>query len=1852
MAEVRNDSLADSYGESVSVRVAQDSPTMRLENERKLKLQYEKRQVEPPALIEPVGRGGSVEPAPAGGAPTKREPGFYAAPEGEPGGAGQPVLPSETRILPSAGEMVKQPIGGVLDAVKGLLRMPQEIAAGLKRFNDEMLQALAETKGGVPPEIQAALDKARAEPDADTRTAAILAKVAGKLPDVAPAESIGGSLVRALSEFLGPFMAARKVVRGVPAIESLLSSSGTVKRLAGEAVAGNIAGVPASLVVDPQSPRFSNMVNALAPGLKNPVTEFLAAPEGNEIALEDRFRERMKNAAEGLVLGGALDVLVSSVIAGRAALRAQSVGRKFKRATVAATAAQREAEPGTVTLFRHGVPEEGKPAFFGPSEGEVAPFAQAGPLRSLELPVAEAEKFRASNLLGAADTPADLRAAAALAGRPEAEFVLPAPLSRFAREHYLTIEQRLDAASNVVKELHDASGGASFNLKHGDLGGTDAYAVAFAPDLSEVLPGAPTQQQIRAFLDKVRQAGIDLDNEKVSIGTWFDKDTGKTYLDVVATPRDLETAISWGKQFNQKAIFDLKNFKEIETGGTGLALDDLPPLTDRLRVIAGVNGVRNFPDSVREVTEMNAEAARQGLWRTLARWMRDETGGITLGPKDGPGLTRAELNQLGMIGAGAMMNGRTASDTFREAIEAVVRGMGKRLTLEAADWDRVYAEAQKIVERNIKSSMFEAEKLAREQGAERTYQGLPATGELLDMFHEGKFRMDWYDQASAELRRWFGKDADRMADLIAATSLGTRASDEAGRSPNVQEAIAAYIALKSGKSVDEAGITFAGPTGPMKKLMVERVFKGLSPESPKAGNFARNIKGDPNAVTIDRWMARIFYGRERVSPEQSNFLQHWVRQMAWDAGVQPREMQAGIWVAKIMREEFAFPDDQRFLPLRDLIRNETERAVNEGRLALPGSDLSEAGFIRWGTMWFLSRVAAGALYGASGQHDTMEDRVANALVWAGATGAMSPKALAALTRTMAKVLLDEKPKITRRPPGRSSAALGIANEPIKPEASTFTSLAQEYAERVRIATRGEILDEETGFIKVRPKESTFADAAELRRTTMTPQAVQDLMPTIKMSDSEAVAMAEVMNEQGLKLRAMAQFTKEGGFREQDVRAFLQQLYVFGRMDPNRLGALAEAGRTLGALNDPVSGMNQFLDQFTEVFKNAKATVTPQRVIEAIAGFKTPEELAAFARQLTKPGFKDYFFEVWINGLLSGPKTWVVNGLSNSATLLYTIGERGLAGQISHGAEGGVAPGEAVAMLKGIVEAHSDALRVFWRTLKNDTDATAATKIEGPQQVITAANLDLTGAPGRAVDMLGSAIRFPGRVVRATDEYFKGIATRAELRAQATRSAFHEVERLGLEGREAIEKMNQVIHEFLVDPPASAMQKARQYSEYVTFTSALGETGQAIQQLQQTALGRAIVPFVKTPVNIFKMAGERMGPLGLASSRLRQELFSADQATRDIAKAKIALSSMTLAVIGYLGANGYITGTGPTDPVLAKQLRDTGWQPLSFWFDLNGDGQYDQGELVSYARGLEPLSMMFGMTVDAVNIMGHLGQAESEDLATMLVVAFSKNFTSKTFVKGVAQTVSTLANPEQAGTKQVHQFMTSLLPFSSALRQAAMALDPEVRDAQTLLEAYKKMIPGASKDVPADTDLFGNHRYLGGGLGSQIVPSAFVPAVNFVSPIFVNSASKRHQDVLRTLRDNDVRAPEAPTSIDGIKLSGREQYDLKRIAGGHTVKIEGRDVTLERGGQTMPEALRTLFGTPAWKIAKPGRGAGRDALAGLVIRGFYVDAARLVQQMPEHKDLRNAVLNARIQRAANMGVSEAELDAVRNQIGLE
>jgi len=143
--------------------------------------------------------------------------------------------------------------------------------------------------------------------------------------------------------------------------------------------------------------------------------------------------------------------------------------------------------------------------------------------------------------------------------------------------------RRTEAPIETQISSHKKNGGSTFLANGENKAGSDASSVSIFTERSKIIDGEITEEDINDF----KEANKDLfkGNEDIlAIGTLYDSKSGKTYIDVSAVVPN-EQAIKLGKQYNQKAVYNLKTNEEVDTGGTGEAIEGLKPEIDRINDI-------------------------------------------------------------------------------------------------------------------------------------------------------------------------------------------------------------------------------------------------------------------------------------------------------------------------------------------------------------------------------------------------------------------------------------------------------------------------------------------------------------------------------------------------------------------------------------------------------------------------------------------------------------------------------------------------------------------------------------------------------------------------------------------------------------------------------------------------------------------------------------------------------------------------------------------------------------------------------------------------------------------------------------------------------------------------------------------------------------------------------------------------------------------------------------------------------------------------------------------------------------------------------------------------------------------
>ncbi len=460
-------------------------------------------------------------------------------------------------------------------------------------------------------------------------------------------------------------------------------------------------------------------------------------------------------------------------------------------------------------------------------------------------------------------------------------------------------------------------------------------------------------------------------------------------------------------------------------------------------------------------------------------------------------------------------------------------------------------------------------------------------------------------------------------------------------------------------------------------------------------------------------------------------------------------------------------------------------------------------------------------------------------------------------------------------------------------------------------------------------------------------------------------------------------------------------------------------------------------------------------------FADPKAVRDVLQKYHKAGIMDMIYEAWLNGLLSAPVSHAANMLGNTLTMATKIPETAIAKLLR-----GKSPiGEIKAETVGLFQGMKEGVRASIRTFIDGVSPDLMTKIEHQR---------FHSIPGKA----GEAVRIPTRALTAEDEFYKAINYRAEL----NRRAYQIAEQEGLSGQQMATRMAELINDVTSPLSRGLHAKAREEALYRTFNKPLGEFGSSIMRLRDKVPGvKYIVPFIRTPVNIAKFTLERT-PFNFAKIAHDYKVgkISSDELSQELAKP--ILGSLLSAATTMAVLEGNVTGGPPKDKKERQLKYASGWQPYSIKI---GDTYY------SYNR-LEPIGSILGMTADFVDAAK--SDSEINERAGKVMISFSRNIASKTFLQGISGVLDAISDPERYGGNIVSKFAGSVVP--SVVASGARATDPFIREVKTPLDAIKARIPELSKDLPRQEGV----KTVFGELPAERSGS---PLTRFLSPVQVS-----------------------------------------------------------------------------------------------------------------------------------------------------
>lgn len=714
--------------------------------------------------------------------------------------------------------------------------------------------------------------------------------------------------------------------------------------------------------------------------------------------------------------------------------------------------------------------------------------------------------------------------------------------------------------------------------------------------------------------------------------------------------------------------------------------------------------------------------------------------------------------------------------------------------------------------------------------------------------------------------------------------------------------------------------------------------------------------------------------------------------------------------------------------------------------------------------------------------------------------------------------------------------------------------------------------------------------------------VKDIVPTMMAGRLMAVSLAEDIHRLGRSI-----YMGVGG--DTARLEYLRKKEVLATVLGFTKSMQTATARATASNRIKVSGKftpNQIMDLINS--SGGKQSIDEEAKRLALA--ETPEQALKMLNPSTASSVIKKVLEthnmVWVNGILSGVKTHVINNISTAMNTVMNPVNLMVGGALRRDYE---AVREGMALYSGMRKSLFDSLdfsrRAFQSersildvgqgSLDNDYSAVGSSKYY---------NLDPEHWMGTAVDFLGKVARIPSRFLTAEDELWKQLNYRGHVMAHVTREASDLIKTGKLDPKamtinpvdggnipEYQHYIQQRFNSYFTPEGSGTNAAALDWARRATFTQdlkadtwignkSLAESIQTVARNHPILRG-TILPFVRVPANLMRNAVDS----NLITAPLRKQFWSdlnAGGERANMAIGRMAVGSAFATAAGILAWEGRITGGMPGDKDLANAVKDTGAQPYSFVLNIGGKNQY-----VSFQR-LDPFGMPFGILADFHQIANSVDEKVRDSLATSITLALAKNLSSKSYLKGLVEWSSMLG----AGYSEDEKIARLLQMRAASYVPSIMGVvqpDDELKQVRSMLDAIMAKIPGMSSLVEAKRDYFGE---------KKLAPMGY--PWNAINPFSVgedNGDPVKKEMARLALSPAQSRFVMPETTIGNVDLTklknskGQTAYDRWTELLGST----------KLGGKTLHESLNDLINSPRYQNGSDGTSAYHSGNRPLMIQ---------------------------------------------------
>jgi len=606
-----------------------------------------------------------------------------------------------------------------------------------------------------------------------------------------------------------------------------------------------------------------------------------------------------------------------------------------------------------------------------------------------------------------------------------------------------------------------------------------------------------------------------------------------------------------------------------------------------------------------------------------------------------------------------------------------------------------------------------------------------------------------------------------------------------------------------------------------------------------------------------------------------------------------------------------------------------------------------------------------------------------------------------------------------------------------------------------------------------------------------------------------------------------------------------------------LGLKANAGRTLNAFNIPV-GNNSSI-------RNKQISELTAAVLGGDIGkiSKAAQDLATNTDEALGKLMKDKFTDTKTDKLnqfiyfnyLSSPSTYLVNTVGNAFTQLYetlvATPTAALVGAIRSpflkAPKDRVYFSEVAGRTMGTAHSMLEASKNFLRVLR-DGDLPPELKRMSRSEYEEIVGVGAQEGAGIGRRIVGGVIRFPGKILLATDALFKTMGKSAFVYQQAYRGAAQKGLTPGTRAH------GEFVSKIINKTPAQLEKAALEDAARITFTKDNKIASSVAKIKRVPVLGNitaTYLPFVRTPLNL---AGYSINNsfFGVANPAVVRAIAKGG-AEADEAIGRILAGSGVIAGGTILASQGVITGTGDGYRQDVVKTQGLGFQDKAIRI---GDKTY------SFNR-FDPFATPIGFGADIYAIYKRMGAIKDTDqyadleryLKTAIAMTGASlwaNVADKAMLTGIAtlsKDIEQFTKVIEGGTdtyeyalnKFAQQAARAVTP--NVLRMYGRASDPFVRDTYTALDVIKDAMPFLRHNLPIRHDMFGRIMYLE-QYGDEGLPNDVLEVVGSISRVYSIKDDPLAKELIKM--EYAHSRPSRKMNITGFEGT-RVELDLKQYA---------------------------------------------------------------------------------------------------------